>query len=377
MKAHRIALFLPLVLALIIGLPARAADDVIAVPVILSLTGPFGFYGQTEQSALRVLESSVNEKGGIGGRKVRFDIGDDASNPQVAVQLVSALIARKAPVILGPGFTATCQAVAPLVEKSGPLTYCLSPAVFPQRGGYMLMSVPSFDDVEPVLFRYLVSRKLLKIGMITSTDASGADFEKRVDGTLSVPEFKNIRILAREHFGITDISVSAQMARIKATDPDVLLTFTSGTPFGTLLRGIHDAGLSVPIYGSGGNYSYAQMQQYESFLPKELFLNAARGITDDPTATGDVKRAQSVYASALARGRSSRRIPDIICLGSNEHRSRDDTASRTGRRRATALERAARSQRLQWHRGSVRFYDPRPAGAWRKRCGACPLRCRS
>ncbi len=233
------------------------------------------------------------------GRQVRFDVADDESNPQLAVQLFSGLMAKNVPFIYGPTLTAVCQAVAPIVDKAGPPTFCLSPTIFPRPNGYMFMGVPSIDDVQPVVFRYLASRKLTKIAMITSTDASGADFEKRVDGTLASPEFKNLTIVAREHFATSDISVAAQMTKIKAVAPDVLLTFTVGTPFGTLLKGVHDAGLEVPVYGSGGNFTYAQMQQYAAFLPKELILNGSRGITPDPAATGAVKRAQDAYTSAL------------------------------------------------------------------------------
>ncbi len=293
------------------ALPLRAADD-ITIPVIVSLTGPAAFFGQKEQQSLRVLEATVNASGGIRGRMIRFDYSDDGSNPQVAVQLASDLIAKKVPLIFGPVFTATCQSVAPLVDKAGPVAFCLSPAIFPRPSGYMFMGAPSIDDVQPVIFRYLLTRKFTKVALMTSTDASGADFEKRVDGILAAPEFKDIKVVVREHFGVADISVAAQMTRIKAVAPDVLLTFTVGTPFGTLLKGIHDAGLDVPVYGSGGNFTYAQMQQYGAFLPKELFLNGSRGITPDPTATGAVKRAQDGYFAALAKAGLRSEFPTSI-----------------------------------------------------------------
>jgi branched-chain amino acid transport system substrate-binding protein len=288
------------ILALGGSVPARAADPY-TIPIVLSLTGGAAFLGTKEAASLRVLETTVNAQGGVRGRPVKFDIADDESNPQVAVQLFSQLIAKNVPFIYGPTLTAVCQAVAPLVDKAGPVTFCLSPTIFPRPNGYMFMGVPSIDDVQPVVFRYLVARKLTKIAMITSTDASGADFEKRVDGTLAAADFKDLKLVAREHFAPADISVAAQMARIKALAPDVLLTFTVGTPFGTLLKGAHDAGLEIPVYGSGGNFTYAQMQQYASFLPKELFLNGSRGITPDPAATGANRRAQDVYFSALNR----------------------------------------------------------------------------
>jgi len=281
------------------AVPARAADPYV-VNVVLSLTGGAAFLGTKEAASLHVLEGIVNANGGVRGRPVQFSIADDGSNPQTAVQLVNDLVAKNVPFIYGPTLTAVCQAVAPLTDKAGPATFCLSPTIFPRPGGYMFMGAPSIDDVQPVLFRYLQSRKLLKIAVITSTDASGADFDKRIEGTLAAPEFKDVQIVAHEHFAPADLTVAAQMARVKAAAPDVLLTFTVGTPFGTLLRGIHDSGLDVPVYGSGGNFTYAQMQQYASFLPRELILNGSRGITPDPTATGAVKRAQDVYTGALA-----------------------------------------------------------------------------
>jgi branched-chain amino acid transport system substrate-binding protein len=305
------ALLAAFALTVSVTFAARAADD-ITIPVIVSLTGPAAFFGQKEQASLKVLEATVNANGGIRGRKVTFDFSDDGSNPQIALQLASGLIAKNVPLIFGPIFTATCQAVNPLVDRAGPVTFCLSPTIFPRSGGYMFMGAPSIDDVQPVLFRYLLTRKLTHVAMITSTDASGADFEKRVDGVLAAPEFKDIHIVTREHFGTADISVAAQMARIKAAAPDVLLTFTVGTPFGTLLKGVHDAGLDIPVYGSGGNFTYAQMQQYAAFLPRELFLNGSRGITPDPTATGAVKRAQDDYVAALTKAGLRSEFPTSI-----------------------------------------------------------------
>jgi ABC-type branched-subunit amino acid transport system substrate-binding protein len=54
------------------------------------------------------------------------------------------------------------------------------------------------------------------------------------------------------------------------------------------------------------------MQQYASFLPKELFLNGSRGITPDPTARGAVKRAQDGYFSALSKAGLRPEFPTSI-----------------------------------------------------------------
>lgn len=296
------------ILVLLLGLalcapavPVAAADAPAPVELhaLLALTGLAAFLGAKEQESLRVLESVVNANGGINGRPLKIVFEDDQSNPQVAVQVVSGLVAQKVPLFLGPTLTAVCQAVAPLVDQNGPVSFCMSPTIIPRPGGYMFMSAPSIDDVEPFVLRFFRDRGLTRIALITSTDASGSDFEKRFDGVLARPEFKAMTLVAREHMATSDITVTAQIARIKAANPQALLSFTVGPPFGTLLRGIHDEGLDVPIYGSGGNFTYAQMNQYASFMPKELYLNGARGITPDAEARGATARAQNAYYAAV------------------------------------------------------------------------------
>jgi len=68
--------------------------------------------------------------------------------------------------------------------------------------------------------------------------------------------------------------VSAQLAHIKATNPQALISYNTGAPFGTVLRGMHDDGIDVPVATSGGNMTYGQMQQYAQFIPSELDFGA-------------------------------------------------------------------------------------------------------
>jgi branched-chain amino acid transport system substrate-binding protein len=285
--------------------PAGAADAPAAagpyvVTVVLPLTGEAAALGADEAASLHALESTVNAHGGVRGRSVHFAIEDDASDPQTAVHLVDVATGNGAPVVVGPSLTATCGAVSPVVDPAGPPVFCLAPTIAPRAGGFTFASAPSVDDAQRVLFRYLVSHKLLRVAIITTTDTSGADFDARVAALLAQPEFKSLTMVAHEHFAPSDADVSAQMARIAAATPDVLLTFSVGTPFATVLRDIRTAGLNVPVVGAGGNFSLAQIQQFAPLLPGQLLLEGVRGIATDPLASGAQKSAQDAYAGALA-----------------------------------------------------------------------------
>jgi branched-chain amino acid transport system substrate-binding protein len=189
-----------------------------------------------------------------------------------------------------------------VIEENGPVAWCLSPAVkAPKPGSYAFAIGPAYADQLPFDMRYFKSRGFRNIGIIVATDTTGQDFDKTLDVTMAQPDLRDMKIVAHEHFNAADISVAAQIARIKAANPDVIIAYTTGTPFATLLRGIKDAGLQTPVFTSGGNLNKTLVHQYASILPPEVLFNGARGVIPDPAATGKMKTAQNTFFDALKK----------------------------------------------------------------------------
>jgi branched-chain amino acid transport system substrate-binding protein len=278
--------------------PAVAADP-FEIDMITSLTGQAAFLGNEEAATMQTIADIVNKGGGIGGRPIRFVVSDDQSNPQIALQLVQGVIAKRAPVMVGPTITAACGAVMPVLED-GPADYCLSPGVHPPEGSYMFSAAFSTVDACAALIHYLRQRGWTKIAMITSIDATGQDAERNVDAALALPQNSGASIVDREHFNVTDISVAAQMAHIKSSDAQAVVAWATGTPFSTLVRGIHDAGIDLPVATSNGNLTFQQLSTNATFLPKELYF---AGIPSAATAAqlprGPTKDAQLAYVNAF------------------------------------------------------------------------------
>lgn len=264
-----------LVLALGVSLaggPVRAAAaEPFEINAILPLTGGAAFLGKEEAQTLAVIEESVNKAGGIGGRSIKFTIADDQSNPQVAVQLTNGVIEKKVSVILGSSLVSTCSAMTALV-KDGPVLYCFSPGIHPPKDSYAFSSSVSTKDLIAVLVGYFRQRGWKRLAIITSIDATGQDAERSMDEAFSAPENKSVQVVAREHFNTTDVSVTAQMTHIRAANPQALIAWSTGTPAATLLRGVNEARLTIPVATTNGNLTYAQMKQYAQFLPKELYF---------------------------------------------------------------------------------------------------------
>jgi branched-chain amino acid transport system substrate-binding protein len=264
--------FAALLVAAALAAPVLAQSVPVKIDVIISLTGSTSFTGKDQVDSLRVLEAYTNKTGGIGGRPVQFVFHDDTSSPQVAVQLANQIIATNAPVILGPAVTGPCQAVAAITVEHGPVSYCLSPPIAPPANSYVFAASMPAVVADGSMLKYLRLRGFRRFAFIVSNDASGQVNEKAADAALAQPENSAIRVVDREHFAPTDVSIAAQAAKIKNSDADVVVVWCVGTPFGTVLRSLNDANVTLPVMTTGGNYSPVQLAQYASFMPKDLYL---------------------------------------------------------------------------------------------------------
>jgi branched-chain amino acid transport system substrate-binding protein len=296
MPNTRMALGLAVALLVSVLVPSRTAGaaDPVTIDAILSLTGYAAFIGQNQVIGIHALEEVTNRAGGIGGRPVHFNIVDDGSIPANAVQLANQIAARNAKVILGPSLTADCLAVLPRILDAGPVTLCLSPALYPKSGSFAFATGPSTFDQNAASLRYFRGRGWKRIAILATTDASGQDNERRTIEALALPENKSLSLVETEHFGVNDLSVTAQVERIRAAKPDAVIALIVGTPSGTALRGFHDAGFDPPIMLNSANLVERQIMGYGAFLPKTLLfpgpLSLAPEVTTDPAVRAEQQR---------------------------------------------------------------------------------------
>jgi branched-chain amino acid transport system substrate-binding protein len=282
------------------SLAASAADQTpYEINAVLSLTGPAAFIGASEARTLGIVATTVNHSGGINGRPIAFHISDDQSNPVLSVQLVNGLIGEHVPLIFGPGFTATCAATMALTMKTGPVMWCMAPGIYPDPGSYVFSTQATTDQTVIVMVRYFRLRGWKRMAVISSTDASGQAFDHGVATAAALPENRDVQIVAHEHMSPTDISISAQASRIKAANPQVLMTLATGSPWGTIMRGIADAGIDVPIGGGNGNLIIAQLDQYRAFLPSEMYFPGNIAVAPESIGKGPIEDAQAVYFNAF------------------------------------------------------------------------------
>ncbi len=250
---------------------AAAGAQSYDIDVVLPLTGPGAFLGQGERQSLQLVEKSVNASGGIKGQELHFVFHDDQSSPQVGVQLASEVVAKQPAVLLGSSLVAICRAIVPLA-KNGPVEYCFSPGLHPDSGSYAFTASVSTLDLADAVMRYFRRKGWTRVALMVSSDATGQDAEDGLKQVLARPENKSMQVVTTQHFNITDVSVSAQIENVKAADPQCFIAWSTGSPIATIFRAMLQAGLDVPTATTDGNMTYAQMNQYADFLPRQLYI---------------------------------------------------------------------------------------------------------
>ena len=243
---------------------------------IISQTGSASFLGSREAKALQGLAALVNTQGGIDGHPLQIDIQDNQSTPATAVSYATSLISSNVPLIFNGSVVAVDASVDALATSSGPFVYDLSPGTHPKAGSMVFSAGISTTFDAQAYLTFLKSKGITKIAAITSTDGSGVDGFKQLQTALAEPQFSSFQLLTHQTFDPTAVSVTSQLSVIKASNPQALIIWTTGTPLGVVLQGMSSLGMSnIPTVTTDGNAAYSELTHFTSILPKTLYFPTA------------------------------------------------------------------------------------------------------
>ncbi|HWE66559.1 MAG TPA: ABC transporter substrate-binding protein, partial [Acidimicrobiales bacterium] len=134
---------------------------------------------------------------------------------------------------------------------------------------------------------------------ITSTDTSGQDGWANINKAVTASNGA-ISIINHQTFGPTDVSVTTQLSKIKASNPQALFIWTTGTPLSTVLKGMQGLSLdSVPTMTTNGNASDKEMQSLSNELPAQLYFPGGPFTIGPQHLTGPAKTQVQAFDSAM------------------------------------------------------------------------------
>jgi ABC-type branched-subunit amino acid transport system substrate-binding protein/TRAP-type uncharacterized transport system substrate-binding protein len=207
---------------------AAAPSNEIRIGNTVPYTGPASAYGVIGK-VLSAYFDKVNAEGGINGRKVTFISYDDAYNPTKTMEMTRKLVEEDNVLFILAGLgTNTSQAVHPYLNaKKVPQLFVASgatmwdqPRDFPWTMGFL----PSYQTEAHIYSQYILENYPRgKIAVLYQDDGFGKDYLKGLKDGLG----GKVPIVAEAPYKVTDASIDAQIARLKASGADIFMQFTT------------------------------------------------------------------------------------------------------------------------------------------------------
>ncbi len=109
-----------LIVCIALFLPFLAHADIIQIGVSIGLTGKYSKMADMQKKAYLLWEESINERGGLLGKKVKMIIRDDKSDKKTAQNIYERFIViDKLDFVIGPYSSGITGAIMPIAEKNG------------------------------------------------------------------------------------------------------------------------------------------------------------------------------------------------------------------------------------------------------------------
>src|SRR5580693_9288385 len=243
-KAFLSAVSIMLALALP-GAPATAQTNEITIGITLTTTGPGAALGIPERNALEFVAKE------IGGVPLKVIVLDDGGDPTNATTNARRFVTEsKADIIMGSSTTPATIAVSNVANEAGIPHIGLAPfPITPERMKWSVTMPQPIPIMGKVLYAHMKAHNVKTVGYIGYSDSYGDlwlnDF--KAQGTPM-----GMTLVDEERFARPDTSVTGQVLKLVAANPDAILVGASGTAAGLPQQELRDRGYKGLIYQTHG-----------------------------------------------------------------------------------------------------------------------------
>jgi branched-chain amino acid transport system substrate-binding protein len=228
--------------------PAQEAPGVTATEIRIgstnALSGPVSSYSVIS-TCLEAMFRRLNEEGGVGGRRVRFTVYDDAYQPPRTLEQTRRLVEQdRVAFLFNQLGTPTNSAVHRYVnQRRVPHLFLATgadkwanPREFPFTIGWQ----PSYRVEAQIYAKHILAeRPNARIAMLYQNDDFGRDYLHGVQDVLG-PRFQQmVRTATNE---ATDPTIDSQIVQLQATGADVLICGVVPRFAAQAIRRVHDIG---------------------------------------------------------------------------------------------------------------------------------------
>lgn len=238
--------------AVAVGAHQAQAQQEIVVAVAGPITGQYANFGEQMRRGAEMAINDINAKGGVMGRKLRLEIGDDACDPRQAVAVANQLATRKVQVLFGHFCSSSSIPASQVYNEAGILQ--ITPASTnpkltddaKQKGWNNVFRTCGRDDQQgAVAGAYLADKfKGKKVAIIHDKSTYGQGL---ADETRKAMNAKGLKEAMYEAVTQGDKDFSALISRMKQAGIDAIYYGGYHTEAGLMVRQAREQGLNAVL----------------------------------------------------------------------------------------------------------------------------------
>jgi branched-chain amino acid transport system substrate-binding protein len=224
---------------------AFAQSNEIVIGITISTTGPAAALGIPERNSLDFVAKE------IGGVPLKVIVLDDAGDPTTATTNARRFVTEsKADIIMGSSTTPPSIAVANVAAEANIPHFGLAPfPITPERAKWSVSMPQPIPIIGKVMYDHMKKNNVKTLGYIGYSDSYGDLWFNDIKNQ-AVPMGMNV--VAEERFARPDTSVTGQVLKLVAANPDAILVGASGTAAALPQSTLRDRGYKGLIYQTHG-----------------------------------------------------------------------------------------------------------------------------
>jgi branched-chain amino acid transport system substrate-binding protein len=268
---------------------AAVAQDV-PIAVVGPMTGQYATFGQQLKNGAELAVADINAAGGVNGKKIKLEVGDDACDPKQARAVAEKMVGLKVPFIAGHYCSSSSIPASEVYNESGviQITPASTNPTFTERKMWNVFRVCGRDDQQGSVAGAFIAKqykgKNIAILQDKSTYGKGlADEMKKALNKAGVKE------KLYEAYTQGDKDFNALVSKMKANAIDVVYVGGYHTEAGLILRQMRSQGLNAQMI-AGDAIATNEFWSITGDAGKGMMFTFGADPRTRPTAAAVVKR---------------------------------------------------------------------------------------
>jgi len=273
----------------------RAQQAQVNIGITCSASGPGAVLGQPQLKSIQLLPKTI---GGVPVRYIALD--DESDGTKAALNARKMITEDKVDTLIGSSLTPTSL---PLIDiafetKTPLLTMSASHTLvtpMDDKKKWVYKVVPNDDIMASAILKYIAKTGAKTLGYIGFSDGYGEGY--RTELVKLAPKL-GITVTTYEVFARNDTSVTGQVLKVLATNPDAVFIAASGSPAVLPQKGLRERGYKGAIYQTHGIATVEFIKLGGKDVEGAIFAGEAFTVAHDLPESDPFKKPTTTYIKA-------------------------------------------------------------------------------